>query len=636
MVNQTHSAPAPVNSESQPLSSNDHWQQMASLSDNLDFQSWLELQSGLIDTAFASLLVIKEGPQFKPVAVWPEASKATERLTDLVEQVIDDGSGMVTALGKVEGKVEGKTSPNSHLFGVAYPVSIDNQVSGVIAVAVNLAAEAELPLVMNELQWGASWLELAQMRRLYSDRQDDFTRLNTSVDLLAKVLPESGFNGAAMRLITELAINLNCNLVSLGVVEDQRVKLAHLSHSADFGSHMNLVRAIENAMDEAVDQREAIISPAQPDGPNNLVTVAHATLAEIQQSESLLTIPLHVDQQWIGAITMQRDIDQPFTLDDLQYCESVVALAVSALQEKRFNDRPLRKKIRDEGEKQLLRIFGPGYLGRKLVLAVATVLVLLAAVVNGEYRLSADASLQTVSQQIISAPFEGYIKHAQVRAGDMVESGEPLLQLDDRDLLLERLKWRSQQSKLSRQYQEAIAAHDRARITILDAQLGQAKAQLNLVESQLQRASIAAPFAGLVVSGDLSKRLGGAVTQGEVLFEISPVNAYRVDLLVKESRIADLQKGQTGTLYLSALPEMAFEFSVNNISPVTEFKDGATFFVVEAILHGNPEHFKEGHERLRPGMEGVGKVFIDERNLFGIWTRELRDWLRLALWRWWG
>lgn len=626
MVNQTQSPQAPV-------ASPDHWQQMASLAENLDYQSWLELQSGLIDTAFASLLVVRDDSgRFTPVAVWPEANRATEHLTDLVEKVINDGSGMVTELAKADTKAAAK----NHLFGVAYPVHIDGQVSGVIAVAVNLMAEAELPLVMNELQWGASWVELAQMRRLYTDREDDFTRLSTSVDLLAKVLPESGFNGAAMRLITELAINLNCNLVSLGVLEDQRVKLAHLSHSADFSSHMNLVRAIEDAMDEAVDQREAIVLPATEGTPANLVVVAHTALAEMQQSESLLTLPLQVDGKWFGAITLQRDIDQPFSAEDLRYCESVVALAVSALEEKRFNDRPLRKKIRDAGEQQLIRLFGPGYIGRKLFMGIAFVLFMLIALVQGEYRLSADASLQTVSQQVISAPFEGYIKDVHVRAGDLVSQGDDLVQLDDRDLLLERLKWRSQQSKLSRQYQEAIASHDRARITILDAQLGQAKAQLNLVESQLQRSRIVAPFKGLVVSGDLSQRLGGAVSHGELLFEISPVTAYRVDLLIKESRIADLQKGQTGNLYLSALPDMTFEFSVNNITPVTEFKDGATFFVVEAILHGSPEQLIEGHERLRPGMEGIGKIYIDDRNLFSIWTRELSDWMRLRFWRWWG
>jgi hypothetical protein len=39
-------------------------------------------------------------------------------------------------------------------------------------------------------------------------------------------------------------------------------------------------------------------------------------------------------------------------------------------------------------------------------------------------------------------------------------------------------------------------------------------------------------------------------------------------------------------------------------------------------------------ERLRPGMEGVGKVEIGSRRLIWIWTHELIDWARLKLWSW--
>ena len=39
-------------------------------------------------------------------------------------------------------------------------------------------------------------------------------------------------------------------------------------------------------------------------------------------------------------------------------------------------------------------------------------------------------------------------------------------------------------------------------------------------------------------------------------------------------------------------------------------------------------------ERLRPGMEGVGKVEIDRRPLVWIWTRQVIDWIRLQLWTW--
>ena len=37
---------------------------------------------------------------------------------------------------------------------------------------------------------------------------------------------------------------------------------------------------------------------------------------------------------------------------------------------------------------------------------------------------------------------------------------------------------------------------------------------------------------------------------------------------------------------------------------------------------------------LRPGMEGVAKVEIDRRSQLWIWTRGLRDWFRLFLWKW--
>ncbi len=52
-------------------------------------------------------------------------------------------------------------------------------------------------------------------------------------------------------------------------------------------------------------------------------------------------------------------------------------------------------------------------------------------------------------------------------------------------------------------------------------------------------------------------------------------------MLVKESRIADVALEQSGTLHLSALPETPFEFTLSKITPLTEARDGATYFIVE-------------------------------------------------------
>jgi len=86
--------------------------------------------------------------------------------------------------------------------------------------------------------------------------------------------------------------------------------------------------------------------------------------------------------------------------------------------------------------------------------------------------------------------------------------------------------------------------------------------------------------------------------------------------------------GQRGELALAAIPGEVFPLTINKVTPVSTAEEGRNYFRVEAQL----EH---SSDRLRPGMEGVGKINIDRRKLIWIWTHELIDWLRLWLWSWW-
>jgi ribosomal protein S5 len=75
------------------------------------------------------------------------------------------------------------------------------------------------------------------------------------------------------------------------------------------------------------------------------------------------------------------------------------------------------------------------------------------------------------------------------------------------------------------------------------------------------------------------------------------------------------------------MPDQPASFAVKQITPVSSVEDGRNFFRVEAQLD-NPS------VRMRPGMEGVGKIAAGDRKLIWIWTHSLVDWLRLWSWKW--
>ena len=97
-------------------------------------------------------------------------------------------------------------------------------------------------------------------------------------------------------------------------------------------------------------------------------------------------------------------------------------------------------------------------------------------------------------------------------------------------------------------------------------EVAQAEAQLTLVEEKLARTAIRAPFDGIVVTGDLSQMFGSPVERGKLLFEVAPLDAYRVILKVDERDIRDVAAGQRGTIVLSGISAESMPLEVINIS----------------------------------------------------------------------
>jgi len=184
-----------------------------------------------------------------------------------------------------------------------------------------------------------------------------------------------------------------------------------------------------------------------------------------------------------------------------------------------------------------------------------------------------------------------------------------------------------QQEELLKQLRQAMAERNPSQLQVLRAQLEQVRAQLARAEDQLARTQVTAPFDGVVVSGDLSQSLGAPVERGAVLYEVAPLTGFRVILEVDERDMSSVSVGQRGNILLSAFPQDPISFVVEKIAPVSTANEGRNFFRVEAKLDRE-------EQRLRPGMEGVGKIEIDQRRYAWIWTHNIWTSLRLMLWKW--
>jgi multidrug efflux pump subunit AcrA (membrane-fusion protein) len=273
------------------------------------------------------------------------------------------------------------------------------------------------------------------------------------------------------------------------------------------------------------------------------------------------------------------------------------------------------------------KVLGPGRPSLKLAALAAVLALAVFALWPGEFRISAKAVLEGSVQRAAVAPFDGFISQAPFRAGDIVQAGQELAILDDRDLLLEKLKWETERQKLVQKQREALAKHDRTNLLVLEAQIDQAQSQLDLALEKLKRTRITSAIDGVIVSGDLSQMLGGPVSQGKVLFEIAPLASYRLILQVDERDIAYLSSGKPGVLLLTGAASKTIDLEITKMTAVATAEDGRNYFRVEASI-------SESGQLLRPGMEGVAKVGVGTRSVLWIWARPLIERARMFVWTW--
>ena len=449
--------------------------------------------------------------------------------------------------------------------------------------------------------------------------------LTSMLGLAAEVMQQSSVGVAALSLVNGIAIEWKLLHASLGWVQDGQIQVAAISHLDRFEKNSPQTQRLESAMGEALVQGHEVYWSAAQDQ-----TAANQAIAELADKlgvQRITLLPLQDAQGITQALLLLAFSPEDSAQPDLSHLQLTLDLIQPRLTDLRMRSLDTQTRLKHQLKQLSERVFGPEHATLKLITVVLSVLLLYIIFGSWNYRVDARAQLNTDSTRLISAQFDGRIERVHATSGDLVKAGVLLVSLDTRELEQQRNELTAEISKAETEVNKNRAEGRLAETQIAQARLEQSRTKAQRVERYLQQANSTAPFEGVIVEGEKKDLLGVPVKKGDKIFKIAKVEGLYVTLMVTERQMRHVRDGATGELSLISHPEHSIPIRLNSVIPVAQVKgqEGNQFMITAQLLE-TPQPW------WRPGMTGLARINVGDKNIGWILTHRVVDNLRLMLW----
>ena len=591
-------------------------------------QEWLERRIQSRDDVSRAVVMLGEDASGQPTAlasaaVWPRGDQHDPALVEAAKSAMV--SGQLVRIMSADGDqlVSKPISNGARVVGaVAMRISGKNAAANDSLLKRTTVTDAAPPeAISGALRAGPGLAKIGSQGAPNLSVGGDRV-----LGYIHSLLGQDKFDHAAATIATELALGLEFDRVSIGLMQGRTALIVAVSHSSDIKPGEALLQALQCVIEEAVDQSAHIVFPPLADSRPQ-ITLSHGELSTRQNMAQVRTMLMLHRNEILGAIVFEKRDFVPITQESVALIEQVADAIGPVLTLKRQQEQSWFKRIQQDFYTAISNLYGANGRVFKGVTALLLMLLLSLPAIPMDYRLSVSARLEGQFQRMVVAPVDGYLKTVHVRPGDSVKTGQPIADLSDDDLLLERRRWESEVNRHEGSYGEALAKQDRSQLLAASARVGEARSQLRLIEAQLVRVHLVAPLDGIVTKGDLKQQLGAPVKRGDTLMVIAPANDFRVIADVEDRNIEEVKVGAKGELMLSALPKETLKFVVVRVVPVATQRDGKNLFEVEGKLI-------DANDSLRPGMEGIAKLEATQHSLYWMMGHRIRDWFRVTFWSW--
>lgn len=448
--------------------------------------------------------------------------------------------------------------------------------------------------------------------------------LTDMLGLAAEIMQQHNFAAASLSLVNGLAAHWKLLHASLGWVDKGQLEVVAISHLDRFERNASQTQRIESALLPAVIQGSEVWWPSSEDTLHD--TDALTSLAQYMGAERIALLPVPNAQGKTQAVLLLAFAPGE-ERRDLNILQLALELIQPRLSDLRGQSLSLKRRTSQRMQSGAERLFGPEHPLLKLSGALLMLLVLYLVFGSWHYRIDASAQLNTDATRLISAQFDGRIDQVHATAGDLVKAGSLLVTLDKRDLTQQRNELNAEISKTNTEINKFRAEGQLAETEIANARLDQALAKAERIDGYLTQASSTAPFEGVIVEGEKKDLVGAPVKKGDRIFRIAKVEGLYITLMVSEKEMRHIHPQASGEVALLSHPSQNIPIRVSSVIPVAQVKgQEGNQFMIKAELLEAPQPW------WRPGMTGLARIDVGDKNVAWVLSHRVVDRLRLLLW----
>lgn len=499
---------------------------------------------------------------------------------------------------------------------------------GAIVVVAHCESTQQGEILIAELRALTSLISCsAQFVGASSNNFDSATNI-ASMQALAKASGSSTKHELAFSITNNLRNKTGCDQVVLGMVIRKNIRILSLSGFDDVPKRSPGVQKIIAAMEECFDHGNMIVYQTEGQWSEDKITSGHRLHRQWHEATggaAVVTMPLYTDDGCEFLLSMRRKADKPFGSEELEKIRDLVVPFAPAIILVNKAQRSVVNHAIETTYQTAHAFIKPERWLRK-VMIVATVLFALWFMFGSmPYTVSVPCKIAPAKLRHVVAPYNAVLHATYVTAGDHVVKGQLLYELDTTDLQLARNELMAKTEVAKINITQAMSDQATVEVRLARANLNVLNAQLDINNRRIANSIVRAQSDGIVVSGDMRKRIGDILTKGEPIFELTTNNQWMIELVIPENASSDIHAGLGGTFLYHARPESAYDFNITRISPNATNANNSNVFIAEANVDSQQEW-------IRVGMEGVATIDVDSRKVWWVAFHRVIDYLRLTFW----